>query len=166
MATSPTPTCLFHVSRCQRDLGPQPLLGIRTWPDPEREAIECALDAQRPAGAPSRRKSYFAFNTIEECGLYAESEKIETPHYYRVQLLDPVRAPITLEYVSGDLEPYRDAIYRHYWNADGGWKVYEYFSPKMIVVSEYREPLPDPGPVRFKLSEDRNRLRKLREAWA
>lgn len=157
---------LFHVSAAERALDWQPTLRRKTWDDAAREEIETALEAQKPADVPSRRTSYFAFGSIAECMVYAESQNFGIePHFYRVKLIQPVKAPLTLEYVPADLVQYRDAIYRHYWKADGGWKVYEYFAERMVVVSEYRDPLPDPGPVRLKLMEDRQRLKQLASTW-
>lgn len=157
---------LFHVSGTERSLDWQPTLKRKTWDDATREEIETALEAQRPESMTSRRTSYFAFASLAECVAYAEAEKIgPEQHFYRVKLIQPVRAPMTLEYVPDDLAPYRDAIYRHYWKADDGWKVYEYFAERMIVVSKYTDVLPDSGPVRFKLMEDRDRLKQLAPTW-
>lgn len=156
----------FHVSAAARSSDWQPTLKRKTWDDPAREAIETAMEAQKPADAPSRRTCYFAFGSLAECVAYAESENIGPDrHFYRVKLIQPVKAPMTLEHVPEDLAPYRDAIYRHYWKADDGWKVYEHFAERMVVVSEYHDPLPDPGPVRFKLMEDRKRLKQLAPTW-
>ena len=157
---------LFHVSAMPRDEGWQPTLKPKTWEDPAKEAIEAALDAQRPTELPSRRMSYFAFATIGDCVDYAESENIgPVRHYYRVKLIQPVRAPITLELVVENLTAHRDAIYRHYWNADDGWEMYEYFSERMVVVAEYLDALPDPGTALFRLMADRSRLAALGPTW-
>lgn len=157
---------LFHVSAIERPLDWQPTLRRKTWDDPAREEIETALEAQRPENAPSRRTSYFAFGSVAECVAYAESEEIgPEPHFYRVKLIQAVRAPMTLEHVPDELAPYREAIYRHYWKPDDGWKVYEYFAERMVVVSKYADALPDGGPVRFKLMEDRKRLKQLAPTW-
>lgn len=157
---------LFHVSATERALNWQPTLKRKTWDEAAREAIETALEAQKPADAPSRRTSYFAFGSIAECVEYAESQDLGPErHFYRVKLIQPVKAPMTLEFVPADLAQYRDAIYRHYWNADDGWRVYEYFAERMVVVAEYTGALPDAGPVRFNLMEDRKRLKQLSPTW-
>lgn len=156
---------LFHVSDGPRVLDWAPSMKPKTWPDAKQEADETAIDAQRPPDAPSRRASYFAFGSLAECVLYADSMKFADPHYYRVRLIQARRAPMTLTYVPEDLQEYRDAIFREYWNADDGWSIYEYFSPQMIVRSKVDEELADPGPALAKLLGDRNRLRELASTW-
>lgn len=157
---------LYHVSATPRELSWQPSLKSKTWDDATKEEIETALDAQRPAQAPSRRKSYFAFRTIDECVYYADSEGIGPERYfYIVKLTGAVRAPIKIIAVPPALLPYRDAVYRHYWNPDDGWKIYELFGERMIVRDEYKGAIPDAGHVLAKLVDDRNRLMQLAATW-
>jgi hypothetical protein len=157
---------LFHVSPVERDLSWQPTLKAKSWSDADLEAAEAALDAQRPKDAPSRRTSYVAFGTIEECALFAESETIEKSHFYVVRMISAHRAPMALTFVPPDLAAHRDAIYRHYWTAEDGWKVYEFFSPQMIVRAEVKDARVDTGPARSKYVEDRMRMKNRAPTWA
>jgi hypothetical protein len=114
----------------------------RELENPEIREVEDLLEATRPDGAPSRRTSCFAFESLAEAVGFSEGEvsrgqgrSEDLYFFYLIDLTSPWAAPITLvDKVRQKIGSEQAiSIAREYWRVGRKWNLLEYFGPQMAI---------------------------------
>ena len=104
------------------------------------------LNEFKPEGAPRRDQCYYAFDSLENCSAFMDSEKCLTeggPYYYEVKMTNPVGAPMRLNQVilkKGKDSDKIESIALEYWNPTLKWKFMEYLSSEMEIIDRIDAP--------------------------
>jgi hypothetical protein len=101
--------------------------------------INTRLNDARPENAPARELTFYACGQLAHC--YGFAHKIVCPNgamkYYKVEMIDPVKAPMCLTdriHTLGRSHSSIDAIVAEYWNPTLKWSYYEYLSAEMKII--------------------------------
>jgi hypothetical protein len=141
-------TIIYHVSQCEYRDGQR----IRR-PGRSRYAINAAqrgatetnslLNRFRPLFAPKRESSLYGFDDIAFCGLFAKTEHIPNPFYYRIQVRWYWKGSIALihrVHRSQNNSINARELVREYWKPTQTWQCYEYLSRSGLVLQHCSNP--------------------------
>ncbi len=103
--------------------------------------IDNYLDEFKPAGAPSRSRTFYAFGHIQHCLAFFSTRKCETgtKRVYKVHLQNYYTAPMCLTdglKKNGEGNEKNEIIANEYWNPTNDWKVLEYLSETMQILED------------------------------
>lgn len=102
--------------------------------------IDDFLDERKPINAPTRQKAIFAFENIENCAAYKNSDKGEK-FYYKVEMQNPIACPMcltdALKFEENDLN---NRLRTEYWNPNLDWKYLEYLGSEIKVIERLAKP--------------------------
>ena len=105
------------------------------------------LNAERPAGAPSRSNCFFASDNLGfavEYSMAQQDKRAPKPIFvYTVEIEEPWRAPMALiNAIRKGLQQKRDvrALVREYWHPAEKWKCFEVFGPVMKIIRVISNP--------------------------
>ncbi|GAA3732983.1 hypothetical protein GCM10022422_14510 [Flavobacterium ginsengisoli] len=94
--------------------------------------IDDYLDNHKPANAPERKKTIYAFDCPENCIAFNDNEG---NFYYRVKMINPVACPMCLtDELQENNSDKNISIANEYWNPSLSWKFLEYLSPEMEIL--------------------------------
>jgi hypothetical protein len=98
--------------------------------------VDELLDANRPDDAPSRTSTLYAFANKNHCVSFFGARTCENggPYLYKVEMLNPVKAPMTIVGAIAKDEYSNDDLVNAYWNHNEEWNAYEYLSSQMIIL--------------------------------
>ena len=104
----------------------------------QQDWVDDLLDSVKPANAPSRKSTLFAFDKPFFCTAFRKQElrKGDVFYLYKVKMLNPYKAPMT---IVGRIEKKlfnNDALANAYWDQTFIWNFYEYLSVKMEIIEE------------------------------
>jgi len=99
------------------------------------------LDIQKSNNKPSRKKSFYACDSVINCkALKSTIVKPQcTPRIYKVRMTNPSKSPMTLVnylYELGQVHTDNVEVANEYWNPTKEWKFYEYLSEEMEILEE------------------------------
>ncbi len=120
------------------------------------------LDLYRSNEVPSRKKTFFACDSIMNCkALKSTVAKANcTPRIYKVKMKSPSKLPLALVnhlFVLGQGHTKNIELANEYWNPTKNWNFYEYLSEEMEIIEEViNEDLTPMGQVRFWVSDNCN----------
>ena len=105
----------------------------------DRRWINDFLDANRPPIVPSRKRSFYAFDSITNCVGYWSSKRctIGGPLLYKVKMTNPSKVPMHLVNTllqKGEGNAANLQIATEYWHPTENWKFYEFLSEEMEVL--------------------------------
>ena len=110
-----------------------------------QEWVDLMLNQHKPNNAPLRQYTYYAFDSISNCGAFFSNHTCATegPFYYSVEMKDPVKVPmclIDLILHEGQNSNNLTKIISEYWNPTLHWNVFEYLSNEMKIISLVDKP--------------------------
>ena len=137
---------LYHISCKEYPIGKvPPLMGEsiyhqNTMKD-DRKWINDYLDLHNPKGSPSRKKSFYACDSIANCKALKSTVVKENclPRIYRVKMLNPAKVPMALVTYLFKLKEgheFNSRIANEYWIPSFEWKFCEYLSEEMEIIEE------------------------------
>ncbi|MDI1316899.1 hypothetical protein [Flavobacterium sp.] len=107
-----------------------------------RSWINDFLDENSPEDFPSRKKSFYACNTIANCKALKSTICNEAdciPRIYKVRMNNPIKVPMALVthlFKLGEDNTVNTDIANEYWTPTEEWKFYEYLSEEMEIIEE------------------------------
>lgn len=107
-----------------------------------RSWINDFLDENSPEGFPSRKRTFYACDTILNCKalkstIIANSDCV--PKIYKVKMNNPKKAPMALVtrlLQLGNDNPSNINLANEYWTPTKDWRFYEYLSEEMEILEE------------------------------
>jgi len=107
--------------------------------------VDDLLDKYKPMNAPSRKQTFYAFDSLANCYRFNKSlgNKNKTVFYYKVKLYNPYKTVMSLTdfiFKLGKNSSELDKIAQEYWFPSLDWKFYEYLSNKMTIIETLSEP--------------------------
>jgi len=139
---------LYHITCKAYPIGKiPPIVGdsyyhLSTQAD-KRAWINEFLDAIRPNGKPSRKKSFFACDSIMNCKALKSTVAPPhcTPRIYKVKMINASKSPMALVnhllLLGKDNQCCKDVAIE-YWKPTLNWKFYEYLSEDMEIMEEVK----------------------------
>jgi hypothetical protein len=90
-----------------------------------------------------RQQTFYAFDSIENCIAFSNSNKIQNSFYYKVQMQNPFKAPmcltdLLLKNPGNNIK--QESIAKEYWKPKTNWKFNEYLSMEMIIIECMAQP--------------------------
>lgn len=143
---------LFHVSCAKYEPGTKLTVTERTpysirQKDLDHDWVDACLNKHKPEKAPLRDFTFYACDFIGNCHAFFKRTKcnneIGKPFYYKVKMLNPVKAPMCLTDLilkSGKASEKIPKICNEYWSPQLDWQFYEYLSNEMEIVEVLNEP--------------------------
>jgi hypothetical protein len=107
----------------------------------DRAWINQFLDSQKSSEMPSRKKAFYACDSIMNCkALKSTVAKPHcTPRIYKVRMATPSKSPMALVnhlFQLGQNHTKNVEVANEYWNPTEDWKYYEYLSDEMEVIEQ------------------------------
>lgn len=108
--------------------------------DNQKNWIDDFLDNIKPTNAPERRKTVFAFDSLDNCSSFKNKCEGEV-YYYKVEMLNPIGCPMCLtDALVENNEELNNRIGEEYWSPTKEWKYLEYLSSQMTVIERLPKP--------------------------
>jgi hypothetical protein len=151
---------LYHITCKAYPIGKVPILEgesfyyLSTLKD-GRAWINEFLDSQKSNKMPSRKKAFYACDSINNCKILKNTvAKLHcTPKIYKVSMTNPSKSPISLVnhlFKLGKDHRIVNDVAKEYWNPTQNWKFYEYLSEEMEIIQEVlNEDLSREGQILF-----------------
>jgi hypothetical protein len=138
---------LFHISCIKYPIGVvDPIEGLSYYHNStlgdSRSWINDFLNKNSPKNFPSRKKSFYACDTIANCKALKSTICTHAdciPRIYKVKMNKPKKAPMRLVFHLIKLGEDGDSnidIANEYWTPTKNWKFYEYLSEEMEIIEE------------------------------
>lgn len=107
-----------------------------------KNLVDDILNDSKPIDAPMRNQTFYSFDSIDNCAAYAKNNYYKNTYYYRVKMLNPVKAPMCITdlilKLTNDTTKQINAV-KEYWNPTQKWKFNEYLSMEMTIIESVKE---------------------------
>lgn len=137
---------LYHISHNDYPLGKvNSIVGISYYHqltvDNKIDWVNDFLDNEKPHNAPSRKKAFYACDSITNCvGFWGRSKCISGSTFlYKVKMLNPCKVPMSLVNTlnrKGISNPSNHLVAQEYWMPTQNWSFYEYLSEEMQIIEK------------------------------
>lgn len=103
--------------------------------------IDDFLDSIKPAGAPERKRTFYAFDSLGNCFAFLKGKCPDGLNFYKVNMIDPIACPMCLtDALKRNEDELNMEIGKEYWHPVNSWRFLEYLSESMEIIDVLPKP--------------------------